>query len=152
MSPIEDRLAATLRAGIISGGSHEERQIAERQVVEAIQRIRSLEREAQEYHDRKEELAAHIAELEKAILARLLDVPEEERGGIAFVISVGCHLEKFAKSWRSSAWQITEERKIALKQVIFTLLTGGQPEEDLQWDARAIAIFRDMLAETEARQ
>lgn len=64
MSPIEDRLAATLRAGIISGGSHEERQIAERQVAEAIQMIRSLEREAQEYHDRKEELAAHIAELE----------------------------------------------------------------------------------------
>jgi len=34
-------------------------------------------------------------------LARLLDVPESERGGWPFVLSVGCHLEKFAKSWNS---------------------------------------------------
>jgi hypothetical protein len=43
------------------------------------------------------------------------------------------------------AWQITEERKIALRQVL-TSLIGGQPN-DLQWDARAIAILEDMLAE-----
>lgn len=34
-------------------------------------------------------------------LTRLLDVPESERGGWPFVLSVGCHLEKFAKSWNS---------------------------------------------------
>ncbi|MCK9571184.1 hypothetical protein M0R72_19700 [Candidatus Pacearchaeota archaeon] len=34
-------------------------------------------------------------------LTRLLDVPEIERGGWPFVLSVGCHLEKFAKSWNS---------------------------------------------------
>lgn len=34
-------------------------------------------------------------------LTRLLDVPEGERGGWPFVLSVGCHLEKFAKSWDS---------------------------------------------------
>jgi len=85
-------------------------------------------------------------------LARLLDVPEEERGGIAFVISVGCHLEKFAKSWRSSpAWQITKERKEALD-----LLCNLAPDHEFRYAEieneanRAIELIRDMLAETEA--
>ena len=31
----------------------------------------------------------------------LLDFPEEERGKIPFIMSMGEHLEKFAKSWNS---------------------------------------------------
>jgi hypothetical protein len=45
------------------------------------------------------ELVAWVGGLQKI----LLDFPEEERGQIPFVIMMGCHLEKFAKSWNSPA-------------------------------------------------
>jgi hypothetical protein len=112
----------------------------------------------------------HIAELEKAIsepveafgtpeliawsqeLARLLDVPEEERGEITFVISVGCHLEKFVNSWRSPpVWQITEERKVAID-----LLLDMIDEDPSDWNEGSngplcMDILRAMLAEAEAQ-
>ena len=43
------------------------------------------------------------------------------------------------------AWEITEDRKIALHQVEM-LLTGNQPK-DLHWDIRAIVIIRAMITE-----
>jgi hypothetical protein len=32
----------------------------------------------------------------------IADYPENERGGLSFVMRMGCHLEKFAKSWNAS--------------------------------------------------
>lgn len=47
------------------------------------------------------ELIAWAEGLQKIIA----DYPEEERGQIPFALTMGCHLEKFAKSWNSPAMQ-----------------------------------------------
>lgn len=62
-----------------------------------------------------------------------------------------CELDYSFKILRSMltqsrpGWEITEERKIALRQIEL-FLTGSRPN-DLHWDLRAIAILKDMLDE-----
>jgi len=64
-------------------------------------------------------------------LTRLLDVPESERGGWPFVLSVGCHLEKFAKSWHSQ-----------------TMAEMDAEIERLRADAKRLAEFEDHECQT----
>jgi hypothetical protein len=46
----------------------------------------------------------------------LLDFPEEERGQIPFVVTMGSHLEKFAKSWNSPVIEGQAERISVLEE------------------------------------
>jgi hypothetical protein len=62
---------------------------------------------------------AQLIEWNRA-LTKLLDEPEEERGGIGFVLSVGNHLEKFVRSWNSSIIQEKDKQITILKAALIS--------------------------------
>jgi cell division septum initiation protein DivIVA len=47
----------------------------------------------------------------------IAEYPNEERGQIPFTMTMGCHLEKFAKSWNSPAMQTQAKRIAELESV-----------------------------------
>jgi hypothetical protein len=85
-------------------------------------------------------------------LSRLLDVPENERGEIAFVLSVGCHLEKFAKSWNSPTMAAKDEHIAELEAETGLLRALSSDQHSMMLDMEAAnQALKDALVEKQAQ-
>lgn len=75
----------------------------------------------------------------------LADFPEEERGRIPFALTMGCHQEKFAKSWNSPVMQ-EQAKQIEDRNLII-----GHMQATSEIQAKRIAELEKALVEERAR-
>jgi hypothetical protein len=83
MTPIEDRLAATVRCGVIHSGDDQERLIAHKQAAEAVAEIRDLRKQNKLLAEGKIGTYDHIVEADQMVW----QVTEERKNALRFSIS-----------------------------------------------------------------
>ena len=143
MTPIEDRLAATVRCGVIHSGDDQERLIAHKQAAEAVAEIRDLRNQNKLL---KEKLVEERARAIVRFDGRTVDIPDDmmqharQQLQAEGKIGVGDHIQVTPKM----VWQVTEERKEALGAILEYI--SYDAHDDIEICGHA-AVLRAMLDE-----